>query len=278
MPLKEKINENIMHVIVCAAAAITSFIFLYIAGFILIRGIPNIKPSLFALVWTSENSSLTPALVSTVILTFVSLLIAAPLGVFAAVWLAEYTRRTSKKSGALIRITAETLAGIPSVVYGLFGLLFFVQFLGLGFSLISGALTLSLMILPFILRSTEEALRSVPDTWREGSFGLGAGKLRTVFKVVLPAAAPGVLAGIILSIGRIVAESAALIYTAGTVAQIPKTPSQSVRTLAVHVYSLSSEGLHINEAYATASVLLIVVVAINTIAAVLAKKIGGGLK
>ncbi|GMO28565.1 MAG: phosphate ABC transporter permease PstA [Termitinemataceae bacterium] len=278
MPLKEKINENIMRVIVCAAAAITSFIFLYIAGFILIRGIPNIKPSLFALVWTSENSSLTPALVSTVILTFVSLLIAAPLGVFAAVWLAEYTRRTSKKSGALIRITAETLAGIPSVVYGLFGLLFFVQFLGLGFSLISGALTLSLMILPFILRSTEEALRSVPDTWREGSFGLGAGKLRTVFKVVLPAAAPGVLAGIILSIGRIVAESAALIYTAGTVAQIPKTPSQSVRTLAVHVYSLSSEGLHINEAYATASVLLIVVVAINTIAAVLAKKIGGGLK
>lgn len=264
-------GEFKFRVIVYAAAFCVAALFIYIVGFIIVQGIPNINISLFAVEYTSENVSLTPALISTLMITVISLLIAAPLGIFSAIWLAEYTRRSSKKSNMLISVTAETLAGIPSVVYGLFGLLFFVQYLGFGFSLLSGALTLSLMILPFMLRSTEEALRAVPDAWREGALSLGAGKLRTVFRVVLPAAAPGIFAGIILSIGRIAAESAALIYTAGTVAQIPLSPMQSARTLAVHVYALSSEGLHTEESHASAAVLLIFVVIINAAAARIAK-------
>jgi phosphate transport system permease protein len=239
----------------------------------LVKGIPHIKPSLFSPAYTSENVSLMPALTSTVIITALSLAIAVPLGVSAAIWLAEYAPRGSK-AVAVIRITTETLAGIPSIVYGLFGLLFFVTFLGWGFSVLAGACTLSVMILPLILRSTEEALRSVPDIWREGAFGLGAGRLRTVFRVVLPAAAPGISAGVILAIGRIAGETAALIYTAGTVAQVPPSPLHSARTLAVHIYALSSEGLHTGEGYATSVVLLLVVILINAASAAISKRIG----
>jgi phosphate transport system permease protein len=151
--------------------------------------------------------------------------------------------------------------------------LFFVTWLGWRLSLLAGSFTLAIMILPLIMRTTEEALKSVPDSYREGSFGLGAGRLRTVFRIVLPAAAPGIFAGIILAIGRIVGETAALIHTAGTVAQIPKTPMNSGRTLAIHMYALSSEGLHVGEAYATAVILLVVVVGINTLSAHIAKRI-----
>ena len=172
----------------------------------------------------------------------------------------------------MIRLTTETLSGIPSIVYGLFGMLFFVNTLDWGFSILAGAFTLSIMILPLIMRTTEEALKSVPDSYREGSFGLGAGKLRTVFRIVLPSAVPGILAGVILAIGRIVGETAALIYTAGSVAQIPKSVMGSGRTLAVHMYHLSSEGLYMDQAYATAVILLILVVGINTISSVIAKK------
>lgn len=173
----------------------------------------------------------------------------------------------------IIRITAETLSGIPSIVYGLFGMLFFVTALNMDYSILAGSLTMCIMILPLIMRTTEEALKSVPDIYREGSFGLGAGRLRTVFRVVLPSAVPGILAGVILSIGRIVGETAALIYTAGTFADIPESIMDSGRTLSVHMYTLSREGLHIDQTYATAVVLLIVVILINSLSALVAKRI-----
>ena len=170
-------------------------------------------------------------------------------------------------------MTAETLSGIPSIIYGLFGLLFFATYLHWGYSMWSGALTLVIMILPLVIRTTEEALIAVPDMYREASFGLGAGKLRTIFRIILPAAVPGILSGVILSIGRIVGETAALIYTSGTVAQTATDLTKSGRTLAVHMYSLSREGLHMDEAYATALVLLILVVLINAISDGIAKKV-----
>lgn len=270
----KKFSEKFMAVITWGSAIITLLVLAFLVGFILIKGVPHIKPSLFALNYNSENVSLMPAMISTIMMTLLSLVIAVPLGVFSAIYLTEYAGRGNKVV-SLIGVTTETLSGIPSIVYGLFGLLFFVTYLGWGFSLLAGAFTLSIMILPLIMRSSEEALKAVPDSYREGSFGLGAGKLRTVFKIVLPSAVPGILAGIILAIGRIVGETAALIYTAGTVAQVPENPMMSARTLSVHMYALSSEGLHTNEGYATAVVLLVVVVLINALSAKLAKKVGG---
>ena len=268
-----KLYERFMAAVTWAAAAITLGLLVFLVGFIMVKGIPHIKPSLFSLTYNSENVSLLPAMISTIFMTILSLTIAAPLGIFAAIYLVEYAKR-GNRAVALIRMTTETLSGIPSIVYGLFGMLFFVTFLGWGYSVLAGAFTLAIMILPLIMRSSEEALKAVPDTYREGAFGLGAGKLRTVFRVVLPSAMPGILAGIILSVGRIVGETAALIYTAGTVAQIPTGPMQSARTLSVHMYALSSEGLRINEGYATAAVLLVVVIFINAVSAQLARRIG----
>ena len=208
------------------------------------------------------------------LLTFSVLLflIAVPFGIFSAIFLVEYSGK-GNKFVEVIRLTTETLSGIPSIVYGLFGMLFFVNTLDWGFSILAGAFTLSIMILPLIMRTTEEALKSVPDSYREGSFGLGAGKLRTVFRIVLPSAVPGILAGVILAIGRIVGETAALIYTAGSVAQIPKSVMGSGRTLAVHMYHLSSEGLYMDQAYATAVILLVLVVGINTLSGMIARKL-----
>ena len=271
--VQDMLSENFMAALTWAAAILTIGILAFLLGFMLVKGLPYIKPSLFSLTYNSENVSLMPALISTVIITAMALIIAIPLGVFAAIYLVEYAGRGNKAVG-MVRMTTETLSGIPSIVYGLFGLLFFVTFLGWGFSMLAGACTLAIMILPLIMRSSEEALKAVPDIYREGSFGLGAGKLRTVFRIVLPSAMPGILAGIILATGRIVGETAALIYTSGTVAQIPLNPMQSARTLSVHMYALSSEGLHTNEGYATAVVLLLVVVLINTASAKLARQIG----
>ncbi len=205
-------------------------------------------------------------------MTILSLLIAVPFGIFSAIFLVEYSGK-GNKFVEVIRLTTETLSGIPSIVYGLFGMLFFVNTLDWGFSILAGAFTLSIMILPLMMRTTEEALKSVPDSYREGSFGLGAGKLRTVFRIVLPSAVPGILAGVILAIGRIVGETAALIYTAGSVAQIPKSVMGSGRTLAVHMYHLSSEGLYMDQAYATAVILLVLVVGINTLSGMIARKL-----
>ncbi len=262
----------VLFLMVAIATILTVFILLFLILFILVKGVPNLTADLFALEYTTGNLSLMPALINTITMTFISLIIAVPLGIFSAVYLVEYAKRGSRIV-KIIRITAETLSGIPSIVYGLFGLLFFVTTLGWGYSMLAGAFTLSIMILPLIMRTTEEALLSVPDTYREGSFGLGAGRSRTVFKIVLPSAVPGILAGVILAIGRIVGETAALIYTAGTVADIPDNLLSSGRTLSVHMYTLSREGLHTDKAYATATVLLLIVMGINWFSGFVAKKI-----
>lgn len=258
--------------LVMAAALITFSMLIFLIGYVLINGLPHIKPSLFSLEYTSENASLMPALINTVTMTLLSLVIAVPLGIFSAIFLVEYAGK-GNKFVEVIRLTTETLQGIPSIVYGLFGMLFFVNTLDWGFSLLAGAFTLAIMILPLIMRSTEEALKSVPDSYREGSFGLGAGRLRTVFRIVLPSAVPGILAGVILAIGRIVGETAALMYTAGTVAQVPSDVFGSGRTLAVHMYTLASEGLYMDQAYATAVILLVLVVGINTLSGFVARKL-----
>lgn len=265
----------VFFILVCLSIIITLSVFLFLVGYIIINGVPYLKPSLFELNYTSENVSVTPAIITTIYMVAIALLIAAPLGIFCAIYLVEYSKRGNRLV-KIIRITAETLSGIPSIVYGLFGMLFFVTTLKWGFSLLAGAFTLAIMILPLIIRSTEEALKSVDDSFREGSFGLGAGKLRTVFKIVLPSAIPGILAGVILAIGRVIGETAALIYTAGTAAKIPESMMESGRTLAIHMYTLSSEGLHTNEANATAVVLLITVLVINTLASLIAKKLTKG--
>ena len=267
-----KPGSMILMFLVMLATFITFALLLFLIFYILINGIPYIKPSLFSLHYTSDNASVIPALINTVVMTLLSLLIAVPFGIFSAIFLVEYAGKGNKFI-EVIRLTTETLSGIPSIVYGLFGMLFFVNTLKWGFSVLAGAFTLSIMILPLIMRQTEEALKAVPDSYREGSFGLGAGKLRTVFRIVLPSAVPGILAGVILAIGRIVGETAALIYTAGTVAQVPKNVLGSGRTLAIHMYMLSSEGLYMNQAYATAVILLVLVVAINTLSGVVAKKL-----
>lgn len=265
----------ILKLFVIASTVISAGVLVMLISYILIKGIPVLVkffPSIFAWEYTSENVSMTPAIVNTVIITVISLLLAVPVGIFAAIYLVEYAKRGSKLV-KIIRITAETLSGIPSIVYGLFGYLLFVIALGMGYSLISGAITLAIMILPLIIRTTEEALLSVPDSYREGSFGLGAGRLRTVFKVVLPSAVPGISAGVILAIGRIVGESAALIFTAGTFAAVPNSLTDSARTLSVHMYALLSEGLYTEQAHASAVVLLVLVIGINALSGYAAKKL-----
>ena len=261
-----------LKILVNFSAIVTVGILLLLILYILIKGIPNMHLSLFEWEYNSVNVSMMPAIINTVTMTALSLLIAIPLGVFSAIYLVEYAKRGNKLV-SVIRTTAETLSGIPSIVYGLFGYLLFVIACGFSYSIIAGALTLSIMVLPVILRTTEEALKAVPDSYREGSFGLGAGRLRTVFRIVLPSAVPGIIAGIILSIGRIVGETAALIYTSGTVAGIPDSIFSSGRTLSIHMYALLSEGLYMNQAYATAVVLLIMVIGINALSNFVAKKI-----
>ena len=261
----------LLAVLVLLSAIITIGVLGYLIFYILIKGVPNLSPDLFSLTYTSENVSMIPAIINTLIMTILALLIAVPLGIFSAIYMVEYAKKGNKLVG-VVSVTTETLAGIPSIVYGLFGMLFFVTYCHWKYSILAGAFTLSIMILPSIMRTTQEALLSVPDSFREGSYGLGAGKLRTVFRIVLPSAIPGILAGIILAIGRIVGETAALIFTAGTVPDIAKNLMSSGRTLAVYMYVLSGEGLHTDQAYATAVVLLVVVIIINGLSTLIAKK------
>ena len=244
----------------------------FVVGYVLINGLPHIRLSLFAVQFTTENQSLFPALIGTLMIVGLSLVLAVPLGVFSAIYLVEYAKRGSRFV-KIVRLTTETLAGIPSIVYGLFGFIFFGVFLGWGLSLMSGAFTVSIMILPLIMRTTEESLKSVPDTYREGSFGLGAGRLRTVVRIVLPSAVPGILAGIILAIGRIIGETAAIIFTLGNVARIPNNLFDTGRTLSAHMYALANEGTHPGEAHATAAILLIVVILINALSSRIARLI-----
>lgn len=270
---QQQIISVILRGLMLLSIFLTVGILFSILVYVLIKGIPHLTPELFAWKYTTENVSMMPAIINTLMVTGLSLLIAVPVGIGAAIYLTEYAGRGNKLV-SVIRITAETLSGIPSIVYGLFGFLFFVLRLHWNYSILSGSFTLAIMILPLIMRTTEEALKAVPDSYREGSFGLGAGRLRTVFRITLPAAMPGVLSGIILGIGRITGETAALLYTAGTAADIASDVMQPGRTLAVHMYCLINEGLYTNQAYATAVVLLVMVVGINALSSFLVKKMG----
>jgi len=270
-------KSKLARAFVYLGAAITFGVLGYIILFVFINGVPYITPDLFSWNYSTENVSLTPALITTLYIIGGSLLVATPIGVFTAVYLVEYADR-SRPVVKLMSMATDTLAAVPSIVYGLFGFLFFVTFLGFQFSLLAGMLTMTIMILPLIIRSTEEALLAVGRPLREASYALGAGKLRTIFNVVLPVAMPGILSGVILAIGRIIGESAALIYTLGSSANLPDSLFSSGRTLAVHMYVLSSEGFHVNEAYATAVVLIVLVLALNAFSTFISRRIVRGGK
>ena len=274
--MKNYINHPfslLLRILVILSAIITAGVVLFLIGYILYHGVPNLAmPGLFSWEFTAENQSMLPAIINTVIMIALTLMLAVPIGVFAAIYLVEYSKR-GNRFVKIIRVTAETLSGIPSIVYGLFGYIVFVITLGWSFTLLSGVITMAIMILPLIMRTTEEALMAVPDSFREGSFGLGAGRLRTVFRIVLPSSVPGILSGVILAIGRIVGESAALIFTSGTNPVVPKSLFSSASTLSVHLYTLLNEGRYTDQAYATAVVLLIVVIIINALSSVVAKKL-----
>lgn len=276
-------TSKILRALVYVGATLTALVLAGIVGYILINGIPHLKPSLFEWTYTSENVSLMPALIDTILMALLALALSVPTGVGAAIYLVEYARSSSRFVRA-VRMTAETLQGIPSIIYGLFGLLFFTTMLGWGLSLISGACTLAIMVLPVVMRTTEEALLAVPESYKQGGFALGAGHVRTIFRCVLPSALPGIVGGVLLALGRCVGEVAALLFTAGTVAQIPDFGGQGIfaifdscRTLAVHMCVLASEGLHMDETYATAVVLLILIVILNMGANFAAKRLKRGM-
>lgn len=274
---KRKAKSLVLKSMVWLCGMLTVGILVYILMFILVRGIPNINMEFLFGQYNSESLSAFSSIVTTVEMIFISLLIAVPIGVFCAIYLTEYAKRGNRAVKA-IRIAVDTLAGIPSIVYGLFGMIFFVNIMGFRASVLSGVLTVSIMILPVIISSSEEAIKSVPDMYREGSLGLGATRLRTVFSIVLPTAMPGILSGVILAIGRIVGETAALIFTSGT--NVLESPTlnlmASQRTLAIHMYMLASEGLphSKNMAYATGAILILVVFLVNYMATKLAGRIG----
>ena len=268
----KNLEAKLLFCAVYFAAFVTLGMLFYIIGYILVKGIPHLSLDFFSLTYNSDNVSMVPAAVNTVTMAVMTLLIVVPIGIGAAIYTVEYAKRGSKLV-KVVRITTETLSGIPPIVYGLFGVLFFVTAMKWDRSMLAGACTLAIMVLPTIMRTTEEALQSVPDSYREASFGLGAGKLRTVFQVVLPSAVPGILSGVILAIGRIVGETAALIYTSGTIAKIPGSIMESGRTLALHMWTLANEGLHEDKAYATAVILLVLVIGINMLSSCVARKL-----
>ena len=267
--IRDKLREYKKHpkslvimILVMLSAVFAVGILLFLMIYILVNGIPHLTAEQFEWKYTPENQSMTPAMINTLTMTLLTLLIAVPVGIFAAVYLVEYAKRGNKLV-KVIRITTETLSGIPSIVYGLFGFLLFNMQLGWEYAMFGGIITLAIMILPLIIRTTEEALLAVPDSYREGSYGLGAGKMRTVFRIILPAAIPGIMSGVILSIGRIVGESAALIYTSGTFRSTPSGIWDSAATLTVHMYVQSNEGLHVNQAFASGVILLALTFLIN---------------
>ncbi len=246
--------------IICTIVSITALLFITV--FILVKGLPNISINL--LFGKSGNAQMTlfPAIVSTAMLLFLSLAITVPIGVFAAIYIVEYAKSNNRLI-PVVRIFTESLAGIPSIIFGLFGMILFSNILGLGRSLLAGSFTLVLIILPLIIRQTEETLMSIPNSLREGSLALGASKVRTIFSVVLPCGLSGIMTSIILSIGRIVGESAALIYTAGAVRYMPLDYLSAGSSFSVMMWMFASEGLYVNQAFATAAVLLIIVLVLN---------------
>ncbi len=271
-----RIRSKILKGFIYLFTGVTFFSLFFVLGFILIKGVPHLNFKMFSWKYTTDNLSMMPAIINTLIMIGLALIVSVPLGILTAVHLAEYAKKDSKIV-SIVRITADTLSGIPSIVYGLFGMLFFVIYLKWNMSILAGAMTVAIMILPLIMRSTEEALIAIPQSLRDASFGLGAGNVRTILKIVIPSAMPGILAGVILGIGRIIGETAALLYTSGTVAEVPARivgEASGGRTLALHMYSLSSEGLNTGQAYATGVILLIVILLINFISTKFAKKLG----
>ncbi len=273
MKMRGKISSVILRVVMYASAGFTAAALLFILGYILAKGIPNLaSPGLFAWKYTSDNVSLVPAAINTLMLVLLALVMSIPFGIGSAIYLTEYAKK-GNKFVSIIRVTTETLSGIPSIIYGLFGMLFFVTALKWQYSILAGAATVAIMVLPTIMRTTEEALLAVPDSFREASLALGAGKIRTIFKIVLPSAMPGILSGVILAIGRMVGETAALLYTSGAVASVAKGVMSPGRTLAIHMYTISSEAFHTNQTFATAVVLLVIVFILNALASFVAKKL-----
>ncbi|MFL2104674.1 phosphate ABC transporter permease PstA [Desemzia sp. FAM 23991] len=270
-------SSKIIRSLVYLSATITFASLVFILVYIFSNGLPHLTADMFAWEFTPDNQSLMPALITTFIVLGLTLLIATPIGVFTGFYLVEYAKKGNKVVGA-IRMATDTLAAVPSIVYGLFGMLFFVTFLGFQYSVAAGVLTSVIMVLPLIIRSTEEALMAVNDSLREASFGLGAGKLRTIFRVVLPVAMPGILAGVILASGRVIGETAALMYTLGTSSNLPTGLFSSGRTLALHMYVLSNEGIHVNQSFATGVVLILFVLVINGLSTFLSNKLTKGTK
>lgn len=272
---KKSPGSLVAMILVMLSALFAVGMLIFIIVYILVNGIPNLTAEQFEWKYTPENQSMMPAIINTLIMTVLTLILAVPIGIFSAVYLVEYAKRGNKLV-KIIRVTTETLSGIPSIVFGLFGFLMFNIHFKWGNAMLGGVITLAIMILPLIIRTTEEALLAVPDSIREGSFGLGAGKMRTVFKIVLPSAIPGIMSGIILAIGRIVGESAALIFTSGTYRAIPEGQDwlfDSTATLTVHMYVQSNEGLHTDQAFASAVVLLALTFIINLISDLIERKI-----
>lgn len=257
--LEQRFFKAVLWLFTGLTVAILFFIILYV----LKKGLPVVSLGFLTKnpVEMGKAGGIFSTILGTVALTFLAILIASPLGIGSAIYLTEYTRETWVTR--VIRFGSECLAGIPSIIFGLFGFILFVAKLGLGWSLLSGGLTLAFMILPTIIRTSEEAIWSVPRSYREVSFSLGGTKWQTVTRVVLPAALPGIATGVILSIGRSIGETAAVIFTAGSSLHIPTSLFSSSRTMSVHFYILAREGISMANAYGTAAVLMIVILAIN---------------
>jgi len=265
-----KVKDNVFKALLWLSAGITVFILVFILGFIFIKGFRKINLTFLTADYSaSGNGGILPMIVST-LYSVVSIVVATPIGVLAAVYLQEYAKQG--KLVKVIRFATESLSGIPSIVYGLFGSIFFVDVLGFGYSILAGSLTVSIIILPVIIRTTEEALKSVPKSYREASLGLGATKFQTLYKVIVPSSLPGVLSGVILSIGRVVGESAAILLTSGTVAKMATSIMSSSRTLTVHAYLVTKESGDIEQAAAVGIVLIVIILLLNTVAKLITKK------
>lgn len=270
-----KLKDNILSTLLYLSAFVTVGLLVLIVGFIFVNGIKGINLNyIFGDYSARGDGGILPMIVSTVYMVLISIGIATPVGILSAIYLHEYAKKG--KIVEMIRFATECLAGIPSIIYGLFGGIFFVVTLKMQYSIIAGAFTVAIIILPVIIRTTEEALKTVPNEYREGSLAMGATKFQTLYKVILPSALSGILSGVILSIGRIIGESAAILLTAGTVAKMPSTIFDSARTLTVHSYLLTKEMGDISGAASVGVVLIVIVLALNTLAKFIGKKLSKG--
>ncbi|WCE32313.1 phosphate ABC transporter permease PstA [Vibrio sp. SCSIO 43137] len=269
-------KDSVLRGFIWLAAGLTVGFLFWIIWYILSNGLKFVDWNFITDNYTAtgKEKGIFPMIVSTIYMVIASIAVAAPLGIMTAIYLTEYAK-VGSRFVKVIRFCTESLAGIPSIIFGLFGMTFFVAILGLGFSILSGALTLSILILPVIIRTTEEALMAVPHTYREGSYALGSSKIYTIWRLILPSAMPGIITSIILSIGRVIGESAPVFLTAGMVARIPDSLLDSGRTLTVHLYKLTTELFTVdewNQAYGTATVLIVVVLLINMTTKLIAKR------